>query len=282
MDHEFHVGETCRNRFGQYTVLEIRPPKMRIRYENGAEQMVDIAVQASIWERQHMERASPEGDGKESSKTKSVAKRPSTTFQGLEESDFKNNVTGTTWRSRGKLGGLVASDLTALNHNKFVSFSIYRQPWFFVFSPEFSMNRQPEGINLPKFIVRLNPLEVRYGFYIERPDDLTRSYWPRFLDLLSDTEWQHRIQAVAEAEELRWVLRLEGRDAPTGEEVISPALPSGLLDRLRGVPDELWCNLYLVKSMEKQKAIGMGAGISVPISHTFNALAPMYWRLRQR
>jgi len=98
MDHEFHVGETCRNRFGQYTVLEIRPPKMRIRYENGAEQMVDIAVQASIWERQHMERASPEGDGKESSKTKSVAKRttvhnlPRIGGKRLQEQCYGNNL----------------------------------------------------------------------------------------------------------------------------------------------------------------------------------------------
>ena len=48
MDHPFEVGKAYRNRYGRYHVLSIDDPKMRIRYEDGREIKVTIAIQAQI------------------------------------------------------------------------------------------------------------------------------------------------------------------------------------------------------------------------------------------
>jgi len=47
----FEVNGTYANRKGEYTVLEINPPKMRVRFtEDGSEAELRIEVQARIWE----------------------------------------------------------------------------------------------------------------------------------------------------------------------------------------------------------------------------------------
>jgi len=47
----FEVNGTYANRKGEYTVLEINPPKMRVRFtEDGSEAELKIEVQARIWE----------------------------------------------------------------------------------------------------------------------------------------------------------------------------------------------------------------------------------------
>lgn len=46
----FEVNETYANRKGKYTVLEVDPPKMRVRYEDGTEAELNVAIQARIWE----------------------------------------------------------------------------------------------------------------------------------------------------------------------------------------------------------------------------------------
>ncbi|TET41605.1 MAG: hypothetical protein E3J60_04185 [Dehalococcoidia bacterium] len=44
----FVVGRRYSNRLGEYEVLEIQVDKMRIRYDNGAEQQVSVQIQARI------------------------------------------------------------------------------------------------------------------------------------------------------------------------------------------------------------------------------------------
>ncbi len=46
----FEVGGTYSNRIGTYTVLDIGPEKMKVRYENGVEGELRIAVQERIWQ----------------------------------------------------------------------------------------------------------------------------------------------------------------------------------------------------------------------------------------
>lgn len=46
----FEVNGKYANRKGEYTVLEINPPKMRVRYEDGSEADLKIELQARIWE----------------------------------------------------------------------------------------------------------------------------------------------------------------------------------------------------------------------------------------
>ena len=52
----FEVNETYANRKGKYTVLEVAPPKMRVRYEDGSEAELNVAIQARIWENIQSER----------------------------------------------------------------------------------------------------------------------------------------------------------------------------------------------------------------------------------
>jgi hypothetical protein len=48
MDHQFEVGKTYRNCYGRYQVLSIDDPKMRVRYEDGREINLTIAIQVQI------------------------------------------------------------------------------------------------------------------------------------------------------------------------------------------------------------------------------------------
>lgn len=46
----FEVNGVYANRRGQYTVLEVSPPRMRVRYEDGTEAELNIDIQERIWE----------------------------------------------------------------------------------------------------------------------------------------------------------------------------------------------------------------------------------------
>lgn len=48
--HPFEVGQSYRNRDGEYRVISITEPDMVIRYRNGREIESPIALQARIWE----------------------------------------------------------------------------------------------------------------------------------------------------------------------------------------------------------------------------------------
>ena len=49
MDHPFEEGKQYRNRNGRYQVLAIEEPKMRVRFEDGNEMNLNIAIQTHIW-----------------------------------------------------------------------------------------------------------------------------------------------------------------------------------------------------------------------------------------
>ena len=46
----FEVNQSYANRKGKYTVLEVNPPKMRVRYEDGTEAELNVEIQTRIWE----------------------------------------------------------------------------------------------------------------------------------------------------------------------------------------------------------------------------------------
>ena len=67
----FEVNGTYANRKGEYTVLEINPPKMRVRYtEDGSEAELKIELQARIWEN-----IAAEYEAKAASRSARAAKR---------------------------------------------------------------------------------------------------------------------------------------------------------------------------------------------------------------
>ena len=67
----FEVNGTYANRKGEYTVLEINPPKMRVRFtEDGSEAELKIELQARIWEN-----IAAEYEAKAASRSARAAKR---------------------------------------------------------------------------------------------------------------------------------------------------------------------------------------------------------------
>lgn len=67
----FEVNGTYANRKGEYTVLAINPPKMRVRYtEDGSEAELKIDLQARIWEN-----IAAEYEAKQASRSARAAKR---------------------------------------------------------------------------------------------------------------------------------------------------------------------------------------------------------------
>ena len=290
MNHSFKIGETYENMNGPYTVLSVSPPKMTIRYEDGTQSVVDIVIQERIWNR-----IQDELDfARQEYERRTKINRPHIDFSGLTEDDFKDNVTGTKWRRKGGLAGLVSRQLSDLSTMKFTSTTISRLPQFFVHPPHLSMLHKTERVKLPKFAVRLSPEKLLYGFYIEKSDkEMDREwYWPRFLDLMSEVRWQDYLTRTLVEREMKWILRFEENitnsegDLLSDEIVISsfskdsqfPTF-SDFVIYLQNLPEDKWCNLYIAKTMDKQEAIDLQTRVSGAISQTLNALLPLYARL---
>jgi hypothetical protein len=58
--HRFRVGEMYANRRGNYEVMQIAPPKMTIRYDDGELVTADIAILARIWDNMQLPPEQPE------------------------------------------------------------------------------------------------------------------------------------------------------------------------------------------------------------------------------
>ena len=163
------------------------------------------------------------------------------------------------------------------------------------------MNRQEEGVKLPKFIVELNEYTLFCGFYIRKADHPMGRDWyrPIFLKLLADPAWRGRIQHVIDAWGLHWELRFEedvgsagyrnkgvfkyvtadkGSCSVSNWEVSRFTWPDFHV-HLAKLPKRQWCNLYLAQYIEKPEAIQLGVKVSVPIGRLFNDLAPLFWQL---
>ena len=61
VDHPFEEGKRYQNHIGRYEVVAIEGAKMRIRYEDGREQIVGIKLQARIWENMQLHAAPAAG-----------------------------------------------------------------------------------------------------------------------------------------------------------------------------------------------------------------------------
>ena len=297
MEHPFIVGSTYANNLGEYTVLEITPPSMRVEYANGREQTVTIEVQTRIWARLQAPPPPDETDTPRGRRpSQRVSDRRGAAFEGLLETDFKDNVTGTHWRSRGGLGGLVTTKLSALTGKQYTSWAIYRRPECFIYDPHLPMNSQAEGVKLPKLLIQLTPQEVLYGFYIEKSDEPMGDawHWPRCMSLLAESEWQRRLEELMVERGLCWRFDVDSKQpdgayAPTGQLSVSSFTPgspfptfAALVDHLQCLPPDRWCNLYLIKTLGKQQAIDKGTSIADHIAETLAALSPMYMELLRR
>lgn len=292
MEHPFEVGETYENRFGEYTVLNIAPPKMEIQYANGETDTVTIAIQARIHRRKKDERAAARARRRK----KSRSRRSSISFSGLSESDFKDNVAGTSYRSRKSFAGLIARQLSEARNVEFLSTAIPRQPRFFVGPPSLSFRNQDHRVKLPKFEVRLNSKRLLYSFYIEKTDNPEEMedgwYWPKLLELLATPTVRDEVTGAMDEHDLYWLLRLEDGVGASGEPIAADHIEfdafgpeeafasyAAFVDYLHNLPPRQWCNLHIAGDIPKEDAVALGVKVSTPIIETFKSLTPFYQRL---
>ena len=299
MDHLFEVGKEYRNRDGRYEVLAIAGPKMRIRYEDGRELVVTVAVQQRIWETMRLEEQAPKqgtGRGKKGPAERPFATRQGYDFNGLRESDFFGTVTGTTWRSRASLGGRLAQQLSETTPYVFQAHAIYRRPSVYLTMPD---HYDPEdGFPYAKNELRLLREGALYGFYVERPGQSrgmdSTWHWGAFLRALEDEALLQELETAMRQHTLFWLLGLEeGQDTkgPVKREItVQAGAPlswregeeAEALDwaefrrRLNGMPPEQWLNVHLAAWTDKETAVAAAEGFAEQVSEVMRAVLPLY------
>jgi hypothetical protein len=191
---EFKVGHEYKNMKGTYEVVSIHDDFMTIRWENGEEVSTQIDLQRRIIERLNYEKERKRQEIQAAEKT-ARARKSGNKFKGFEETDFKNNITKTTWRNRGCLGGHVAKQISSEKF-KFNSWAVSRIPeihWDDV------KHREKKGTWLQaKFFARVDESNLYYGLTVERPDAAeTKNEWDNFMSWLKDRENERRLNHIA-------------------------------------------------------------------------------------
>lgn len=74
--HPFRVGEMYANRRGNYEVMQIAPPRMTIRYDDGELVTADIVILARIWDNMHSPPEQPETAPRQRATTRRPAAQP--------------------------------------------------------------------------------------------------------------------------------------------------------------------------------------------------------------
>ncbi len=215
-------------------------------------------------------------------------------FEGLRDEDFKKDITGTNWRRRQSLGGLLAQHLSDKTGYSFNSWSVDRRASVHVVLPDRFDNQDPYPY--AKFEFRLDENKAQYGLYIEKSDEPMDSTWDwkRFMSVLdgggqllqnieeamdkfgvywSAVTWYpknsklpHRTITVSRSNPLLW------QEDDYQENVTWPIF----VERLRSIPEDHWCDLHLYYRMDKKDALAAGVGLAEPVTAVFHSLLPLY------
>lgn len=290
MDHPFEVGQVYRNRKGEYRVVSLNGPRMVIRYTDGSVLHTTVEIQERIWSNiqaevaleREIQRAKPP-------RLKRRGRERGLDFQTLQDHDFQEGVTGTSWRARTGLGGRLAQRMTDSTPHFFQSYPIYGRPEVHIAQPE--LYDHENKVRKAKFVFALAPTHAWYGFYIEKdanPMDDTW-HWPKMVAALSsDAVLQHKIERAMDECNLRWQAYVWGEGGLLAETTISP---EGLLWQQGGVeqetitwPDfvgrlcsiEAWVDLFLVTRLSKERALSAGVRVADPVVEVYCALLPLY------
>jgi hypothetical protein len=222
-------------------------------------------------------------------------------FTGLAESDFKKGTTGTHWRARDSLGGLLAQRLSAVTGRSFQSHAIYPRAIVLIGEPpRFAPNNENKlNFRVAKYSFRLNEHAAHYGFYIEKSDEPMNEEWewPRFLKALSQPMLVESLESASRKHDLRWSIdRWNSRQEngqwgdPHNSFEVLPADPllrlhegeqlalswEQFAGELEHFSPGVWCDLRLHHTMPKLEAIEWGASIAEPVTEVFRALLPLY------
>jgi hypothetical protein len=283
---KFEIGEKYENMKGAFEVLAIRRDSMDIRWEDGEEISTSIDLQKRIIERMRFEKELEITQAAQKiKKSKASTSKGGKHFAGLEDADFSNTVSKTTWRGRGQLGGAVALRLKNKQY-KFNSWAVLRKPevaWI-----DIVRQKQADLKLQAKFYARVEKGSLFFGVHVPAPDlsGTEKSDWHALMDWLDKPEndsWlnkqcishnlclcdlsQQGFSGKLEAKEEKWVNCVpDKKDAPVKSlsAFLTAAGKSGAID------------LRIEKMMEKDAAIEKKQTIASEMATLFETLMPVY------
>lgn len=283
---KFQVGEKYENMKGVFEVIAIRRDSMDIRWENGEEIDTSIDLQRRIIERMRFEKKLEEAEKKQKSKGgKASASKGGKQFSGLEESDFSDSVSKTTWRGRGQLGGAVAT-LIKSSHFKFNSWAVLRKSevsWM-----DINRQKQESLKDQAKFFVRVEEANLYYGIQFFSPEGSNSKV----------NDWQVLMNWLEKSENVSWLIRKIDADSLVVRDVGKKGFTGDLMPKKKRWvyvdPDNKKTNvdsiqsflsdaakssvvdLRIEKKLEKDDAIGKKEGLAMDVAELFNLLMPLY------
>lgn len=286
---EFKVGDKYENMKGPYEVISIDGDSMIIRWENGEEVSTEIDLQQRILERldweKRMKEAARQKKAAKPQKSRSASSRYGNKFSGFDPEDFKKNITGTNWRSRGCLGGAVTEKLPS-DKFSFNSWAVYRKP--VVHWADVSHRERGNTSLQAKFFAEVDDKRLCYGLYLESPEKGAEdpTDLAAFIDWLKTPEneqWMCRMAAendiaiydgnergfkgVIKAADEKWQIHTSNGD---GKSVDS------LYTFLHELPDERGMDLNIARIEPKEAVLKKETKISADISGLFEVLMPLY------
>jgi hypothetical protein len=290
MQGPFEVGEQYRNRDGEYEVIEIDAPQMVIKYEDGRVIETPIDVQARIWRNVMMDEEFQRKAREKAARAKRRRKRKQRrgrSFEGLEAEDFKTDITGTSWRRREDLGGLLAQEMTDDTPHFFQSHAMYRQPEVHIAQPEYYERKQKE--KKAKYFFQLDEERATFGLYIEKHDGPMDEAW-HWTNLVAGlAEIQDELEQAMREHELVWELytaagELEAR-VQAGPETLrwNGKGPGEQVDwedfiaRLGDLDADTAYDLYLCGRLDKLEALSAGSALADDVAEVYQALLPLYY-----
>ncbi len=212
-------------------------------------------------------------------------------FSGLQESDFNDEVTGTHWRCREQLGGAVTARIKS--EKRYNSWSVYGRPE--VHWAEVKHRGQERAHVQSKFWVKVNSASLSFGFYIERSnqDNAPRKDWNQFLDWLREPQNASHLHQLMTTQGLSiWDPYFPGY-SPSLEVKIQPC-PEGFIiqsattqridvmeiaDTLEQIAQEhpdIWLDILVGVEMPKAEVVAAKSEIAGKIADLFNRLRPIY------
>jgi len=250
---EFKVGHKYENVKGVYKVVSIDGDSMVIRWDSGEQVTSTIELQRRIIERMEWERL-------EASRPRKKKSKCGGDFDGLGAGDFKDSVTGTSWRSRASLGGAVTTKLPS-DKFKFNSWSIYGTPRIQWLDREHQEHH--DTWFQAKFFVQLDEGHLSYGFCIERSDDPKdpKDDWKEFIFWLRDKKNEDWLNGVASNQNLD--IRESGKNV-------------SLASLLESLPEGRWRSAEIAKRVPKEQVLQRAESIADDISALFETLMPLY------
>jgi len=123
----FEVNGVYANRKGEYTVLAINPPKMRVRYADGTEADLKIELQERIWENILLER-----EAAKASRRKKRGKKGTGYYIKVINIPEEDELTFPGWPERVIMGPLPETGVRLKQNDRIIFYDMESQTFFAV------------------------------------------------------------------------------------------------------------------------------------------------------